>query len=104
MRVFLVFFNDLPTSLVFHDYLKGLCYCRSKNESFRKVFDTTINQPLQKFVKNGHDVNVTFGYVTDYDWIEPIMEKLSNNKWNSKELDSEESAHSPEELINTYLL
>lgn len=103
MRIFLVSSDNLPISLVSHDYLNGLHCCRSKNESFRRVFEVVSIQPLQKFIKNGNNVSVAFSYITDYDWIDLIIDKLSNNKWDFKELDLKKGISNFEELVNIYL-
>jgi len=102
MRIFLVSSDNLPIALISHDYLRGLYCCRSKNESFRRAFDINV-QPLHKFVKSGNDTNMVSSEITDYDWIDPIIKKLSNDKWFFKELDLKENMSSFEELVDTHL-
>lgn len=56
MRFFKISEGDEPVAVVFHDVESGACVCRSRKESFLKVFESISNSELLKFLKAEGDI------------------------------------------------
>lgn len=83
MRYFVISDSSEEVAVVFHDYINNYVLCRSKTDSFRKVFDVVARKTDSKFFKNDYMLVLEVFDVSNYDWIDGVLNKVcSSGHWN----------------------
>lgn len=85
MRFFKISEGDEPVAVVFHDAESGVCVCRSRKESFLKVFETISSSELLKFSKDegviGKYERLEAVQVTDASYAESVLNLCLGGFW-----------------------
>jgi len=103
MRIFLISDEDRPVSLVYHNYVDGSYYCRSKVESFVKSFNMVCGRMLGRFIKKGGRLKIVNHNRNDYGWIDSILGEACTGIWQYKELKTDLDKKTFDDLVLKYL-
>jgi hypothetical protein len=85
MRFFKISEGDEPVAVVFHDAESGECVCRSRKQSFLKVFEIISSSELLRFSKDGGAIGkyerLEAVQVTDASYAESVLSLCLGGFW-----------------------
>ena len=80
MRYFLISCEgNEPTAVVFHDHKVGFVSCTTLSESFQKAFNVASTSVRGKFVKVDGKLKALNYDVSDFMWINHVLEKICSS-------------------------
>jgi hypothetical protein len=103
MQFFHVTAPQGSAALVYHSYLDGQCYCRTRSDSFRKAFDEVCARTLNRFVRENQTLYAYPFGPGDHGWAEAVLSEVCQGDWVYEELDPKTVTGSFDDLVERYL-
>jgi len=103
MRFFHVGSSRGSVALIYHSYLDGQYYCRTRSESFRKAFDAVCGRLLSRFTRENRNLYAYSFGPGDQGWVDAVLAEVCNDEWSYEELDARKVTGSFDDLVETYL-
>ena len=82
MKYFVIYKEDDPVAVVFHDHAAQTLYCRSTVTSFLSAFDAMCAKSEVSFEKDDQGIlRAIREGVEGYDWAQKILDQLCTGFW-----------------------